>query len=184
MHKNIYSTYFTGLSTQAKEERYLNYLLEVQEMNEDETIKLEPKTMGSETNFSNDFLSSSPVRGEIGKGANFEEHEVRDAESTSQSPDSCSPCPNDEDQRFNGVWTNGQFPKQNGRKEGDSGFISPAGTTNNGHVGMEGINPSFYEANFHAGLHKTSSNDYDSSKTPSLGTEPEGKEFLSFCYIH
>jgi len=144
-------------------------------MNEDETIKLEPKTMGSETNFSNDFLSSSPVRGEIGKGANFEEHEVRDAESTSQSPDSCSPCPNDEDQRFNGVWTNGQFPKQNGRKEGDSGFISPAGTTNNGHVGMEGINPSFYEANFHAGLHKTSSNDYDSSKTPSLGTEPEDK---------
>ena len=140
-------------------------------MNEDDNIKADPN-MAAAANFSNDFLSSSPVRGEIGKSTNFELDQSR--ESSSQSPDSCSPCPNDEEQRFNNVWTNGQFISKNGRKEGDSGFISPAGASNTGPVGMEGINP-FIEANFHAGLHKTSSNDYDSSKTPSLGTEPEGK---------
>ena len=148
-------------------------------MNEEEKIKLDP-TMA--TNFTNDFLSSSPVRGEIGKSPNFDMDEARDGESP-QSPDSCSPCPNEDDQRFNAVWTNGQFTKQNGRKEGDSGFISPAGASNNGHVGIEGVNP-FYEANFHPGLNKTSSNDYESSKTPSLGTEPEGKCGCDIFKVH
>ena len=128
-------------------------------------------------NFTGDFLSSSPVRGEIGKSTNnFDGMEIGAKEEgrESSSPNSCSPCPNEDDQRFSAVWTNGQLTKATGRKEGDSGFISPAGATNNGHVGIESVNP-FNEVNFHQGLGKTSSNDFECSKTPSLGTEPDGK---------
>ena len=135
----------------------------------------------AETNFSNDFLSSagSPVRGEMGKPAPFDDdtRETGSSGSTSQSPDSCSPCPTDDDQRFSAVWTNGQLSKNTGRKDGDSGFISPAGPAgagvNPGHVGLETVN-NFYEANFHPKLNQSSSNDYE-SKTPSLGTEPDGE---------
>lgn len=128
-------------------------------------------------NFTGDFLSSSPVRGEIGKSTNnFDAMEIGAKEEgrESSSPASCSPCPNEDDQRFSAVWANGQLTKATGRKEGDSGFISPAGATNNGHVGMESVNP-FNEVNFHQGLGKTASNDFESSKTPSLGTEPDGE---------
>ena len=133
----------------------------------------------TETNFANDFLSSSPVRGEMGKPVEAFEEDTRETGSSSQSPDSCSPCPNEDDQRFNAVWTNGQLTKQNGRKEGDSGFISPAGpgANTNGHVNLDNVN-NFYEANFHPKLNQTSSNDYESIKTPSVGTEPDGKQFI------
>ena len=140
-------------------------------------------------NFSADFLSSSPVRGEIGKSANnFDGMEIGTKEEcrerSRESPDSCSPCPTEDDQRFSAVWTNGQLTKATGRKEGDSGFISPAGATNNGHVGMESVNP-FNEVSFHQGLGKTSSNDYESSKTPSLGNEHEGKSWGTlFNYVY
>ena len=125
--------------------------------------------------FSGDFLSSSPVRGETeGKSRSGEPaetaaaaacpEEALETSSQSGSDTSGSPCPGQETAQVLAaacVWS--------GRKEGDSGFISPAG----GGAARQGHNP-FYEASFHPGLNKTSSNDYESSKTPSLGTEPEG----------
>ena len=116
--------------------------------------------------FSGDFLSSSPVRGETeGKSRSGEPtEEALETSSQSGSDTSVSPCPGQETAQVLAaacVWS--------GRKEGDSGFISPAG----GGAASQGHNP-FYEASFHPGLNKTSSNDYESSKTPSLSTEPEG----------
>ena len=90
------------------------------------------------TDFAQEFLAASPSRGDV-------------AETSPQSPSSSSsPGPVEEEQTFSPDWVAGQFTKPNGRKEGDSGFISPDGATN------QGTNP-FYGANFHPTLNQDSS---------------------------
>ena len=102
--------------------------------------------------FSGDFLSSSPVRGETeGKSRSGEPaetaaaaacpEEALETSSQSGSDTSVSPCPGQETAQVLAaacVWS--------GRREGDSGFISPDGATNQGTTGMA-VNP-FYGANF------------------------------------
>ena len=88
-------------------------------------------------NFAQDFLTASS-----GSGA---EAMVDSDPEPQESPGSCSsstsPGPREEDQAFSPVWV-----KPGGRKDGDSGFISPDGATNHGTTGMS-VNP-FYGANF------------------------------------
>ena len=112
-------------------------------------------------NFAQDFLASSPTRGE-----------VAEVETSSRSPSSCSPCPVEEE-TFSPVWAggqfSGQFSKPSGRKEGDSGFISPDGATN------QGANP-FYGANFHPALNKESG----SPLASGAETECEWEHFLQY----
>ena len=91
------------------------------------------------TNFAQDFLASSSSSG---RGA---EAMVDSDPEPQESPGSCSPSPSpgpiEGDQTFSPVWV-----KPGGRKDGDSGFISPDGATNQVNTGMA-VNP-FYEANF------------------------------------
>eukprot|EP00092_Neocalanus_flemingeri_P056026 GFUD01066353.1.p1 GENE.GFUD01066353.1~~GFUD01066353.1.p1 ORF type:complete len:1730 (+),score=578.63 GFUD01066353.1:325-5514(+) len=121
------------------------------------------------------------------------------SESGSPSPspdsDSCSPCPNGEDQdqadqyhkennhhvNVDPVWPNGpaavqQFTNQGGRKDGDSGFISPEGATNVAGV-MEG--QSLMDgATFHSDLQRQSSDglmEFETNRTPSLDVEIDSK---------
>ena len=94
------------------------------------------RTMAANT-FAQDFLASS-------SSAAGAEAMVDSDPEPQESPDSCSPGPREEDQAFSPVWV-----KPGGRKDGDSGFISPDGATN------QGANP-FYGANFHPALNKES----------------------------
>ena len=106
--------------------------------------------------FAQDFLASS------GPGA---EAMVDSDPEPQESPDSCSsstsPGPREEDQAFSPVWV-----KPGGRKDGDSGFISPDGATNHGNAGMS-VNP-FYGANFNP----------QHPLEISQGAEPECKYFI------
>ena len=99
---------------------------------EDSRVTLD-RTMAANT-FAQDFLASS-------SSAAGAEAMVDSDPEPQESPDSCSPGPRDEDQAFSPVWI-----KPGGRKDGDSGFISPDGATNQGNNGMA-VNP-FYGANF------------------------------------
>jgi len=115
--------------------------------------------------------------------------------SPSPSPDSCSPCPNGEDEEqadqyhkesshhmnLDGVWENGpaavaQFTNQGGRKDGDSGFISPEGATNGSGV-VEG--KSLLDgASLHSDLKRQSSDglmEFEVNRTPSLDVEIDSK---------
>jgi len=115
--------------------------------------------------------------------------------SPSPSPDSCSPCPNGEDQdqadRYNKennhhvnldpVWPNGpaavqQFSNQGGRKDGDSGFISPEGATN-GPTALEGRSL-MDGTTLHSDLQRQSSDglmEFEANRTPSLDVEIDSK---------
>ena len=95
----------------------------------------EDRTMAA-TNFAQDFLASSSATS--GPGA---EAMVDSDPEPRESPDSCSPGPREEDQAFSPVWV-----KPGGRKDGDSGFISPDGASSQATTGMA-VNP-FYGANF------------------------------------
>ena len=101
-------------------------------MSEEDKVTLDNRTMAA-TNFAQDFLASSSTRGA----------EATVDSDPPESPGSCppSPGPREEDQAFSPVWV-----KPDGRKDGDSGFISPDGATNQVNTGMA-VNP-FYEANF------------------------------------
>ena len=69
-----------------------------------------------------DFLASSPpTHGETVEGPE-----------NSGSSGSSTPGPAEKEQSFSPLWPGGQFGKAGGRKEGDSGFISPDGATNHG----------------------------------------------------
>lgn len=115
--------------------------------------------------------------------------------SPSPSPDSCSPCPNGEDQdqadqyhkennhhvNLDSVWPTGpaavqQFTNQGGRKDGDSGFISPEGATNGAGV-MEGRSL-MDGASLHSDLQRQSSDglmEFEVNRTPSLDVEIDSK---------
>jgi len=115
--------------------------------------------------------------------------------SPSPSPDSCSPCPNGEDEEqsdqydkesshhmaLEGVWENSpaavaQFTNQGGRKDGDSGFISPEGATNGPGV-VEG--KSLLDgASLHSDLRRQSSDglmEFEVNRTTSLDVEIDSK---------
>lgn len=102
-------------------------------MTEEDRVSLDRSLAAN--NFAQDFLASSA------SGAGAEAMVDSDPE-PQESPDSGSPGPREEDQAFSPVWV-----KPGGRKDGDSGFISPDGAgANQGTTGMA-VNP-FYGANF------------------------------------
>merc|ERR1711915_903610 len=83
--------------------------------------------------------------------------------------------------KLDGVWPNGpaavqQFTNQGGRKEGDSGFISPEGASNGAGV-MEGRSL-MDGASFHSNLQRQSSDglmEFEVNRTPSLDVEIDSK---------
>lgn len=182
-------------------------------MNGDETYEFKQKISNG---FADSILASSPTKNgtmnanSLGDGCDLEDrehdrlmHDISMKEksgfsqsgSPSPSPESCSPCPNGDEQdqsdqyhkennhhvKLDGVWPNGpaavqQFTNQGGRKEGDSGFISPEGASNGAGV-MEGRSL-MDGASFHSNLQRQSSDglmEFEVNRTPSLDVEIDSK---------
>ena len=104
-------------------------------MTEEDRVTLD-RTLAANT-FAQDFLASSAS----GPGAEAMVDSDPEPQESPDSSSSSSPGPREEDQAFSPVWV-----KPGGRKDGDSGFISPDGATNQAANGMS-VNP-FYGANF------------------------------------
>ena len=103
-------------------------------MSDEDRVTLD-RTMAA-TSFAQDFLASSSSRG----AEAMVDSDPQESPGSSPSPSS-SPGPREGEQVFSPVWV-----KPGGRKDGDSGFISPDGASNQVTTGMA-VNP-FYGANF------------------------------------